>query len=68
MKTSGISGDALKHYHRIELLRGVDVVISTPGRLIESLESGATNLRRVTFLVLDQIDRMLEMGQEQQIR
>ena len=32
------------------------------GRLIYHLESGTTNLRRVTYLVLDEADRMLDMG------
>ena len=32
------------------------------GRLIDHLESGITNLRRVTYLVLDEADRMLDMG------
>lgn len=41
--------------------KGVEIVIATPGRLIDHLESGATNLRRVTYLVLDEADRMLDM-------
>ncbi|ORY10411.1 Phosphomethylpyrimidine kinase-domain-containing protein [Clohesyomyces aquaticus] len=51
-----------------DLARGVEVVIATPGRLIDMLESGKTNLRRVTYLVLDEADRMLDMGFEPQIR
>ena len=38
--------------------KGVEILIATPGRLIDHLESGATNLRRVTYLVLDEADRM----------
>ncbi|CAK7242345.1 MAG: ATP-dependent RNA helicase dbp2 [Sporothrix thermara] len=51
-----------------DLSRGVEVCIATPGRLIDMLESGKTNLRRVTYLVLDEADRMLDMGFEPQIR
>ncbi|TQS37825.1 hypothetical protein Golomagni_01688 [Golovinomyces magnicellulatus] len=51
-----------------DLAKGVEVCIATPGRLIDMIESGKTNLRRVTYLVLDEADRMLDMGFEPQIR
>eukprot|EP00208_Stichococcus_sp_RCC1054_P008135 CAMPEP_0206151732 /NCGR_PEP_ID=MMETSP1473-20131121/38970_1 /ASSEMBLY_ACC=CAM_ASM_001109 /TAXON_ID=1461547 /ORGANISM="Stichococcus sp, Strain RCC1054" /LENGTH=525 /DNA_ID=CAMNT_0053549279 /DNA_START=167 /DNA_END=1744 /DNA_ORIENTATION=+ len=51
-----------------DLKAGVEIVIATPGRLIDMLESRVTNLRRVTYLVLDEADRMLDMGFEPQIR
>jgi ATP-dependent RNA helicase DDX5/DBP2 len=51
-----------------DLMKGVEVCIATPGRLIDMLEGGKTNLRRVTYLVLDEADRMLDMGFEPQIR
>ena len=41
---------------------------STPGRMIDLLSCGVTNLRRVTYLVLDEADRMLDMGFEPQLR
>jgi superfamily II DNA/RNA helicase len=49
-------------------LSGVEIVIATPGRLIDMLECQHTNLKRVTYLVLDEADRMLDMGFEPQIR
>lgn len=47
---------------------GVEICIATPGRLIDFLEAGKTNMRRCTYLVLDEADRMLDMGFEPQIR
>jgi len=38
---------------------GRHIVIATPGRLIDFLSCNVTNLRRVTYLVLDEADRML---------
>ena len=45
-----------------------EILIATPGRLIDLLECRATNLRRVTYLVLDEADRMLDMGFEKQLK
>ncbi|XP_017304761.1 ATP-dependent RNA helicase DBP2-like, partial [Diaphorina citri] len=51
-----------------DLCRGAEIVVATPGRLIDFLESGTTNVNRITYLVLDEADRMLDMGFEPQIR
>ncbi|KAL0223064.1 hypothetical protein P9112_002454 [Eukaryota sp. TZLM1-RC] len=51
-----------------KLREGVEIVIATPGRLIDLVSQNCTNLHRVTYLVLDEADRMLDMGFEQQIR
>lgn len=45
-----------------ELSHRVDFVIATPGRLLDHLRSGHIHLNRVQFLVLDEADRMLDMG------
>jgi ATP-dependent RNA helicase RhlE len=47
---------------REELKRGVDVVIATPGRLLDHFEQGTLHFREVSILVLDEVDRMLDMG------
>ncbi|MDO4401260.1 MAG: DEAD/DEAH box helicase [Coriobacteriia bacterium] len=44
------------------LEKGCDIVISTPGRLIDLMNQGAANLDQVETLVLDEADRMLDMG------
>lgn len=51
-----------------DLQNGVEICIATPGRLIDMLDSRVTNLKRVTYLVLDEADRMLDMGFEPQVR
>lgn len=51
-----------------DLKQGAEIVIATPGRLIDLLDMGVTNLRRVTYLCLDEADRMLDMGFEDQVR
>ena len=38
---------------------GVEILIATPGRLIDFLDTNVTNVRRVTYLVLDEADRIL---------
>jgi ATP-dependent RNA helicase DDX5/DBP2 len=44
-----------------DLRNGVEILIATPGRLIDHLEQGNTNLKRITYLVLVEADRMLDM-------
>jgi len=68
VRSTCIYGGAPKGPQARELQRGVEIVIATPGRLIDFLEQGTTNLRRCTYLVLDEADRMLDMGFEPQIR
>jgi len=47
---------------REDLARGVDVIAATPGRLLDHLEQGTADLSKVEILVLDEVDRMLDMG------
>ncbi|CAF3342218.1 unnamed protein product [Rotaria socialis] len=67
-RTTVIFGGAPKESQRNALLSGVEVVIGTPGRLLDFIQEGALKLDRITFLVLDEADRMLDMGFEPQIR
>eukprot|EP00267_Zea_mays_P052371 XP_020405420.1 putative DEAD-box ATP-dependent RNA helicase family protein isoform X2 [Zea mays] len=61
-------GGAPKGPQLRELERGADVVVATPGRLNDILEMNKVSLRQVSYLVLDEADRMLDMGFEPQIR
>jgi len=68
MRNTTIYGGASKGPQIRDLQRGVEVVIATPGRLVVMLETRKTNIRRVTYLLMDEADRMLDMGFEPQIR
>jgi len=57
-----VIGGANLRNQMTELRRGSTAVIATPGRLLDLIERGAINLSTVQFLVLDEADRMLDMG------
>ncbi|MBA0640838.1 hypothetical protein Goklo_023740 [Gossypium klotzschianum] len=61
-------GGAPKGPQLREIERGVDIVVATPGRLNDILEMRRVSLQQVSYLVLDEADRMLDMGFEPQIR
>ncbi|KAA0053652.1 DEAD-box ATP-dependent RNA helicase 46 [Cucumis melo var. makuwa] len=61
-------GGAPKGPQLRDIDRGVDIVVATPGRLNDILEMRRVSLHQVSYLVLDEADRMLDMGFEPQIR
>ncbi|PVY41304.1 DEAD/DEAH box helicase [Pontibacter virosus] len=57
-----IFGGVSQHAQVQELKRGIDVLIATPGRLLDLIGQGFISLKHVEFFVLDEADRMLDMG------
>ena len=63
-----IYGGAPKHEQRDTLRRGADIIVATPGRLKDFLSEGAADLSQSRFVVLDEADRMLDTGFEEDIK
>ncbi|EEC17657.1 probable ATP-dependent RNA helicase DDX5 [Ixodes scapularis] len=68
LKGAPVYGGVSKGPQIARLQGGAHICIATPGRLLDILETGAINLLRCSYLVLDEADRMLDMGFEPQIR
>jgi ATP-dependent RNA helicase DDX5/DBP2 len=68
IRCTAVFGGVSRYGQASDLRRGAEIIIATPGRLLDFLEGGVTNLKRVTYLCLDEADRMLDMGFEPQIR
>ena len=62
LKHTVIYGGVSQRQQTMALKRGVDTIIATPGRLLDLMEQGFIKLNDVEFLVLDEADRMLDMG------
>ncbi|MFP6901703.1 MAG: DEAD/DEAH box helicase [Opitutales bacterium] len=53
----------VNQFHQVKALRsGVDILVATPGRLLDLMQQGFIHLNEVEFFVLDEVDRMLDMG------
>ncbi|KAJ7520745.1 hypothetical protein O6H91_19G020900 [Diphasiastrum complanatum] len=61
-------GGAPVHNQLRDLERGVEILVATPGRLVDLLERGRISLSAIRYLALDEADRMLDMGFEPQMR
>ncbi len=64
---TGVSGTVIfggvSQFHQVkDLKRGIDIIVATPGRLMDLMEQGHADLSSIRFLVLDEADRMLDMG------
>lgn len=67
LRSCAVYGGAATVPQKKALKRGVEILVATPGRLIDLHDQGFCPLNRVTFLVLDEADRMLDMGFEPQL-
>ncbi|KAJ3149947.1 hypothetical protein HDU89_003403 [Geranomyces variabilis] len=68
IRSTCLYGGASKGPQIGDLNRSPHFIVATPGRLLDLLQMGKTNLRKITYLVLDEADRMLDMGFEQPLR
>jgi ATP-dependent RNA helicase RhlE len=62
LSTAVVFGGVAIGQQRRQLARGVDILVATPGRLLDLIDSGSLSLSRVETLVLDEADRMLDLG------
>ncbi|EHY65974.1 ATP-dependent RNA helicase DDX17 [Nematocida ausubeli] len=68
LRTVAVFGGAPAGPQKGAIRRGAEILIATPGRLIDLYEQKAVFMSRVSFLVLDEADRMLDMGFEPQLK
>lgn len=61
-RTTVIYGGVSQRRQEGELARGTDVLVATPGRLLDLMNQGIISLTKVEYLVLDEADQMLDMG------
>ncbi|TCD06267.1 DEAD/DEAH box helicase [Erythrobacteraceae bacterium CFH 75059] len=62
LSTAVIVGGTSVNRDRQKMARGVDILVATPGRLVDLLDQGAMTLNHVEILVLDEADQMLDLG------
>ncbi|KAL6221219.1 hypothetical protein ACLB2K_008971 [Fragaria x ananassa] len=68
VKVAVVYGGAPMTQQLRDLERGVDILVATPGRLVDMIERSRVSLKMIKYLALDEADRMLDMGFEPQIR
>ncbi len=62
MRVASVFGGTSLHQNRQVVAQGVDLLVATPGRLLDLVEQGALSLARVGILVLDEADQVLDLG------
>jgi len=62
IRNTVIFGGVKQHPQEVALRKGVDVLVATPGRLLDLINQGIITLKHIEYFVLDEADRMLDMG------
>ena len=62
IRNTVIFGGVKQHPQEVALRKGVDVLVATPGRLLDLINQGIITLKNIEYFVLDEADRMLDMG------
>ena len=62
LRNAVVFGGVSQRAQTLKLREGVDILIATPGRLLDLINQGFINLKSINMLVLDEADRMLDMG------
>uniref|UniRef100_A0A7E4VGF1 Probable ATP-dependent RNA helicase DDX23 n=1 Tax=Panagrellus redivivus TaxID=6233 RepID=A0A7E4VGF1_PANRE len=67
IRSVSIIGGANKEDQATAVRKGVDIIIATPGRLLDVIESMYVSLEHCTYVIMDEADRMLDMGFEEDV-
>ncbi|CAA9991060.1 ATP-dependent RNA helicase, putative [Plasmodium knowlesi strain H] len=68
IRSVAVYGGVPKYTQINNLKKGADIVVATPGRLLDLLENGVIHLLRCIYVVIDEADRLLDMGFEKQLK
>ena len=61
-RSTAVYGGARIHNQKLKLRKGVDILVATPGRLLDLYNQKSVNFKNIEILVLDEADQMLDMG------
>lgn len=62
LRSTVVYGGVSINPQKLKLIKGVDILVATPGRLLDHVGQKSVNLSKIDILVLDEADRMLDMG------
>lgn len=62
IRSTAVYGGARIHNQKLKLRKGIDILVATPGRLLDLHNQKSVNLKNIQILVLDEADQMLDMG------